>query len=242
MAKSKQLGECSCGLNLGMEDLQSPINQRVDFLCATNSENTKIKTKLEELKKRTGEYYFDKDNKLIAIPNQILNPRNPAHFIDSEETLGKNILNRYIHYRGKLHLSLIKAFRELKLNAFVFQGFQSKNYLKPKLEESKHLRRKQQCTAKNLCNCGKVRYPDLNIFEKDIMELLDIRALDDKEIDICCQLLKDLKSRENTREVPDGEPTKVEELHGESWLFSKVNLTTEKFFSIWIFTVLKRFF
>ena len=86
--------DCPCGPNLGVEQLstqdvkdsQHLINHAIDFQgrCGI-SERTMIKTKIEELKQRIGEYYFDKDNKLIAIPNQIALPKNP-HIIDPEET------------------------------------------------------------------------------------------------------------------------------------------------------------
>ena len=94
MEKPKQLKGCPCGLNLGAEQLstqdvkdsQHLINHAIDFQgpCGT-SERTLIQTKIEELKQRIGEYYFDKDNKLIAIPNQIALPKIP-HIIDPEVT------------------------------------------------------------------------------------------------------------------------------------------------------------
>ena len=251
MEKPKQLKGCPCGLNLGVEQLstqdvkdsQHLINHAIDFQgpCGT-SERTRIKTKIEDLKQRIGEYYFDKDNKLIAIPNQITLPKNP-HIIDPEETSSsiRKRDNIFIdkNYEDRLHLSIIKAARELKLQAFVFEGFQSKDCIKAKLEKCKNLRGEKQCRCKpkNVCDCGKVRYPDLNIHENDVMELLDIKKLDDEEIDNCCQLLKALKIREIKKEDNDGEPIKakkqkVEKSEGESWLFSKVNSTTEQSYSI----------
>ena len=245
MEKLKQPGECLCGLNLGVEQLstqdvkdsQHLINHAIDFQgrCGT-SERTMIKTKIEELKQRIGEYYFDKDNKLIAIPNKITLPKNP-HIIDPEET-STSIRKRdniYIdkNCEDRLHQSIIKAARELKLQAFVFEGFQSKDCIKAKLESGKNLRQDKQCRCKpkNVCDCGKVRYPDLNRHENDVMELLDIKKLDDEEIDNCCQLLKALKIKEIKKKDTDGEPSKakkqkVEKSEGESWLFSKVNSTT----------------
>ena len=251
MEKPKQLKGCPCGLNLGVEQLstqdvkdpQHLINHAIDFQgpCGT-SERTRIKTKIEELKQRIGEYYFDKDNKLIAIPNQITLPKNP-HIIDPEETSSsiRKRDNIFIdkNYEDRLHLSIIKAVRELKLEAFVFEGFQSKDCIKAKLENGKNLRQEKQCSCKprNMCDCGKERYPDLNIHENDVMELLEIKKLDDEEIDNCCQLLKALKIKEIKKKDTDGEPSKakkqkVEKSEGESWLFSKVNSTTEQSYSI----------
>ena len=129
-----------------------------------------------------------------------------------------------------LHQSIIKAVREMKLHAFVFQGFQSKDCIKAKLDKGKNLRKEKECRCKHnrACHCEKERFPDLNIHENNVMELLDVKKLDDEEIDNCSQLLKDLKIRENNKEVKKGEllkakKQKVEALDGESWLFSKVN-------------------
>ena len=251
METTKQPGECPCGLNLGVEqlstqeakDFQYLINQPIDFQgpCDTY-ERTLIRAKIEELKDKIKEYYFEKDNKLIAIPNQITNPKHP-HVIDPEETNSekRNRNNIFIdkNCEDKLHQSIIKAVREMKQRAFVFQGFQSKDCIKAKLEKGKNFRKEKECRCKHnrACHCEKERFPDLNTHENDVMELLDIKKLDDEEIDNCSQLLKDLKIRENNREVKEGEPTKakkqkVEAFEGESWLFSKVNtlsLTMSRF-------------
>ena len=243
MEKSKQLGGCHCGLDLGVEqlsaqdvkDFQNHINQPIDFQGPGGSyEQTLMKTKIEEVKERIGEYYFDKENKLIAIPNQIALPKKP-HIIDLDEE-NCNVRNRNNIFidkncEYKLHQSIIRALREIKLQAFVIQGFQSKDCIKAKLEKGKNLRREQRCKCKtlNVCDCGKVRYPDLNIHENDVMELLDIKKIKVEDIEKCSQLLKVLKIREKNKEVTDGKPTKarkqkLEEVLGESWLFSKVNI------------------
>ena len=89
MENRKQLHECPCGLNLGVvqlstqevKDFQFLINQPIDFQGPGNTyERTLIRTKLEELKDRIKEYYFDTDDKLIAIPNQIPNPKHPPTY------------------------------------------------------------------------------------------------------------------------------------------------------------------
>ena len=221
MEKSKQPRECPCGLNLGIEQLLTPdvkdfqylINQPITFQgpCDT-SERTMIKTKIKEIKERIGEYYFDKENRLIAIPNQIPLPKNPHLIYPEEEETNSEIRRRNNIFRDKncedrLHQSIIKATREMKLHAFVYQGFNSKDCIKAKVEKGKNLRIDQQCKCKpkNVCDCGKEKFPGMNIHENDVMELLDIKKLDDKEIENCSQLLKVLKTR-------------------ESMLFSKVNI------------------
>ena len=61
------------------------------------------------------------------------------------------------------------------------------------------------------------------------MEVLDIKNLDDEEIENCSQLLKVLKIREKHKEFKEGEPSqtkkyRVECVQGESLLFSTVNM------------------
>ena len=241
MEKSRGLEGCPCDLNLGVEqflekdvnDFQYITNHIIDFQGpSVTFERTMMKTKIEELKIRIGEYYFDKDNKLIAIPNQITLPKHP-HIINPDETK-KKIRERDNIFldkncEDKLHISIIKAAREMNIPAFIFEGFQSEDCIKAKLKSGKNVRKEKQCKCKlkDVCSCGRERYPELNIHENDIMELLDIRKLEDEEIEKCSQLLNVLKIRETDKKATDCGQTKamkqkVEEVEGESWLFSKV--------------------
>ena len=166
----------TCGLKLGLDSLSSQdveestaleqkynlVNQPITFLGSNSNsyENCTIKDKIEELRKKIGEYYFDKENKLIAIPNQIDLPKKPF-ILDPEETntdkLNKN--NAYIDEdcENKLHLEIIKIARKTNEHAFVMKGFNSGSCLKVEIDKGKSVRsgNKCKCKPKVECTCGK---------------------------------------------------------------------------------------
>ena len=186
------------------KDFQDLINQPITFQGPSGTyERTMMKSKIQELINRIGEYYSDTENKLIAIPYQISDPLriNPD---GTKSVIGNTSWKDKLE--EKLHQSIIKAVREMKLHALVFKRFLTIDAID-----------------------GKARNPDLNIHENEIMEVLDIKNLDDEEVENCSQLLKVLKIREKHKEFKEGEPSqtkkyRVECVQGESLLFSTVNM------------------
>ena len=221
---------CSCGLKLGVDDLSTKgvigsdkkykiLMESIHFLGQCNSsEKCTIQSKIDEIKERISEYYFEKEAKLIAIPNQIKPPKKLL-IIDADETdVKKRKANaKYMDkfYEDTLHQTIIKALREMKLHGFIMEGFQSEDCLKAKLEKGKQLRKEMQCKCKSEpdteCTCGKVKYPELNTHEKDVMEILDIKDITGEELLKSTELLKNINK--DTKSVVN---------KGDTWLFHKV--------------------
>ena len=239
METSINLSVCSCGLKLGIEQLSTDdvdnskelerkyelVNQAIHFHGNCNStEDCTILDQIIKVKDRISEYYFNPQNRLIAIPNHITLPLKPT-LVDPKEKNEKR-KNRYAiendkYYEDILHLALITTLNKLKSDGFVMEGFQSNDCLKAKFELAKQLRLDSQCTCKSDCICGKPKYSALNVHEKEALEILDCRDVSDEEIKICTQLLKDFKLTEAKRTVSK---TKTQETKtgNSSWLFNKV--------------------
>jgi hypothetical protein len=202
MDTPKQLSVCFCNLKLGIEQLSNHdvlnskdlerkyelVNQAIHFHgpCGTQ-ENCTIKEKIYELKDKIAEYYFDPEKKVIAIPNQITLPLQPIH-LDSNETDEKR-QKRYAiendkYYEDLLHLAIISNLKELDSDGFVIEGFQSGDCIKAKLELGKQLRKDSQCKCRSnqTCTCGKPRYPELNVHEKDVLDILEVGEISDNEL------------------------------------------------------------
>ena len=193
---------CSCVLNLGIEqlsvqDVQSSeqielkfklVNQAIHFhgACAS-TENCTIKDKINELKDRIADYYFDPHNSLIAIPNQISCPIQPIS-LDSKETdkkrKNRNDQENDKYYEDILHLTTINTLKKLNSNGFIMEGFNSGDCLQAKLELGKQLRKDSQCKCKTsqICTCGKPKHPELNVHEEDVMDILEVEDISDDEI------------------------------------------------------------
>ena len=229
--------ECSCELKFGEEQLSTRdvpisqqierkyglVNQAIHFLGASNSlESCTIGDKINEIKENINEFYFDKENKLIAIPNQITLPKKPI-ILDPEETDKKKIIRnqKYMdqYYEHILHQDLIKRVKEKKVHAFVMLGFQSGDCIKAKLEKAKNLRKENQCNCKadKVCKCRKQKYPDLNVHEKEIMEILEINDVGDEELTVCIRWLKAWKKLEDKNSK-----TALDAIKPDSWLYNKV--------------------
>ena len=195
MRPPERLEKCICGIGLGIEELSKQdifnsqeferryniINKSILFLGPSNSsQRCTINDKLNELKRIIGEYYVDTESKVIAIPEQTtLHERDkPQVFVDENAEIYKRFVDR--HLENVLHNSIIKALREIQAEAFVFQGFLSDSCLKEKLLKGKKFR-------KNDPN----PHPMLNIHEKEIMEMLCIDPLTEKDLNICVEQHRD---------------------------------------------------
>ena len=193
--------------------------ESIHFLGQCNSsEKCTIQSKIDEIKERISEYYFEKEDKLIAIPNQILAPKKPFIIDPNEIDEKKKKANaKYMDkfYENILQQTIIKALREMKLHGFIMEGFQSEDCLKAKLEKGKQLRKEMQCKCKSEadteCTCGKVKYPELNTHEEDVMEILDIKDITEEELIKSTELLKNINK-----------DAKSDLNKGDTWLFHKV--------------------
>ena len=236
--------ECSCGLTLGVDELSVQdvlnsqeqerkhelVNQAIHFLGACNSsEKCSIKEKINSLKNSIREYYFAKENKLIAIPNQIALPKNPNILIPEETDTKKQSTNSISidkYCEDVLHLAIINTLRKLDYHSFVMNGFQSGDCLQAKIDKGKQLRKDLQCNCKHKteCKCGKPKNAELNDHEKDVMEILDIEDMKDEELKKCTQLLHHYKLKEADRTKPKPRAPKNDQTGITSWLFNKVNI------------------
>lgn len=235
MEKQKPPSSCTCEFKLGSDQISSKdidnskklklVNESILFLGASDSvKRCTIEDKLKEIRDEIGEFYFSKETKLIAIPNQIPLPKKPIILDPDETNLAKIRENkRYMdqYYEDLLHQSVINELNKEKLNAFVMMGFQSGDFIKAKLEKSKNLRNEEQCKCKadKVCQCGGKKYPDLNAHEKEIMEILEIKNVDVEELTVCTQWLKDwkqLEDKDSTAALDAIQPDK------QSWLLNKV--------------------
>ena len=113
-------------------------------------------------------------------------------YFESKESVGlKLILDKKLE--DDLHLALVKLVNHFGWSeAFIFSGFQSDLCLKKILEDAKKLR-------------GGNQYADLNIHEKEIMEILQIDEISDEELDLCISF-----------------HLGKNETKSESWLYKKV--------------------
>ena len=188
-------GSCSCELNLGChqvstQDVLNPqhlqrkfnlVDETINFLGPSNShEQCTLQDKINEIKEVSGKYYFDKDEKIIAIPNQIELPNQP--FILDNHDNEKEIaiyLDKYCE--DLLHQNLTVALRNKQLVAFIIKGFQSGDVLRAKIEKGKSFRGKDICA-------------ELNKYEKEVMEILEIKKISDEKISECIELHKDLNN------------------------------------------------
>ena len=231
--------ECTCILKLGIEQLSDKdvlnskdlerkyklVNQAIHFHGPCDStEDSTIMDQIIKVKDNISEYYFDLENRLIAIPNHITLPVRPC-VLNPNETDEKR-KNRYAnedykYYENILHLALTTALNKFKSDGFVMEGFQSYDCLKAKFELAKQLREDSQCKCKKDCICGKLKYSALNVHEEEALEMLDCRDVTFEEIEICTQLLKDFKLTEakTTASKAMKQETKT---RNSSWLFNKV--------------------
>ena len=192
-----------------LEQNHNLVSQPITFQGSCNSlENSTIKNKIDELRVKIGEYYFDKNNKLIAIPNQINLPNKPF-ILNPEETdkRKKRVNEAYIDEdcENKFHLEIVKVARNMNEHAFVMKGFHSENCLKVKIQKAKSMRTEAKCTckAKDECTCGKEKYPELNANEKNIMDILSIDNIEQESLERCTELFHNMKltETENSEEM-----------------------------------------
>ena len=244
---------CSCGLNFGVDKLSAQdilnsheverkyklVNQTIHFHGGKeNPEICLIKEQIDQIKDRVKEFYYEKESKLIVIPNQIQLPKKPLIIHPEKDDKFKN---DYLEYM--LHQEVINAVRRNKNHAFVYQGFNSGDCLRLKSEKGNLLRKENECKCKASieCKCGKLKYPELNAHELDIMKILDVRDIEYEELAQCIEMLKKYKSKKvkksedkkketmestlpenQTQDQDDADNIEDQRKVEKSWLFNKV--------------------
>ncbi len=188
---------CTCSLQLGVypidthnndDDniLEEVGNKNIDFLGPANSyEKIKIKNKVDELKAKLSEYFYDKESQVISIPNCRSLPKYPR-IINPENPKNKKHDVMYINQNCEeiLHQQIVSAARKLKLECFVMLGFQSEDCLKFLYDQASQTRKKN-------------KFAELNKYEKKIQRILDIDDISKKDLDIC------IENHKNWKEVQD---------------------------------------
>ena len=195
MDTPNHLPVCTCNLKLGVEQLSAHdvlnseeqerkyklVNQAIHFHGACDStENCTIKKKIYEIKDRIAEYYFDPQKKVIAIPNQIIEQSTVLDKIETDKIRQRKIaIDNDKYYEDLLHLTIINILQNLDSDGFVMEGLHSGSCL-----QAKQLRKYSQCKCKsNLkCTCGKLKYPELNEHEKNMMDILEAREMTNNEL------------------------------------------------------------
>ncbi len=200
----------SCEFSLGQDSLTSHdiqnseqfrnkynlVKETIYCLDSGNTGQTcTISDKINEFKHKIGEYYFNKHEKVIAIPNQMEVPKQPR-ILKVSGTKKEN--DRFLDdfHESKLHNQIVIAVKNLNLEAFVLKGFQSQDCFKAKLEKGTKCR-------------GKDQFADLNQYEWAVMGILEIENITNEDLAECINLHKQLKSG-----------IKVDE--NSSWLFKQV--------------------
>ena len=171
---------CCCKLELGIwsistrDDIEKKYNlvsQTIDFNdYADKSQRTTILNKIEKIKQRSLEYSGNKD--VLAIPNEI--PiRKYELVLDDLSNKNEKVKLEADYLEDILHQKSIEALRSMNVKAFVMKGFISGDCLKAKIDLGRK-ERAAQGAKKNVA--------ELNVHEKDIMEILEITDIVDKNL------------------------------------------------------------
>ena len=183
----------TCGLQFGVfpfssQDYQSSNlaeelnNMSINFHGhAGKHERILAKEKIEEIKQKVADYYYDPDCKVIAIPNHFVTPKKPTVLGNKgREKQDAQILDKYLE--ECLHHELVNAARKLKMESFIFLGFQAADCI-------------HQLDKKGKDTRGKDRYAEFNQYEKRVKEILDIEDVEEEKLKSCID--EHLRWREN---------------------------------------------
>ena len=175
--------KCTCGLQFGVYTLSSK-----DFEASNLSEELNrtsinfhgpagedkrifVKEKIDEIKDKVADYYFDPDCKVIAIPNHFVVPKNPTVLgKEGKKKQDDQILNKQCE--EVLHHEIVNILRQSKMDSFVMIGFQSGDCIQQLVKKGKEFR-------------GKDLTKDFNEYEIRIKEILDIEDISKDKLDSC---------------------------------------------------------
>ena len=205
--KKQKTSLCTCSLKLGvypLSTLESQYNnvlEKIENMTinfhgpAGSNEQLKVKEKIDEIKEKIAEYYFDKNCQVIAIPNNWTLPKEPSVIgLPDREAQEKDFLNK--HCEELFHHEIVKYAREKRRESIVVNGFQSQDCLKLLSDKAKKSR-------------GKDVFAELNKFEKEIKEILNIK-------DISVE-----KLQETLEEHERWKNNKLDKNDAKSWLFKQ---------------------
>ena len=169
---------CTCSLKLGIYPLtthKSEFSKVLDDIenmeinfhgPAGSNEQLLVKRKINEIKEKIAEYYYDKNCKVVAIPNNWTIPKNPSVIGIPSSYADEDFLNK--HCEELLHHEFVRYAREKKKECLVINGFNSHDCLKDLLKKAKNSR-------------GKNLFTEFNNFEMEIKDILGIKDISEKE-------------------------------------------------------------
>ena len=171
---------CTCTLKLGvqplstLESLSSKVldnfeNMKITFHgSAGSNEQLKVREKIQEIKEKMSEYYYDRSCKVIAIPNHWTLTEKPSIIgLPKRANADKEYLNK--HCEELLHHEIVRYARENKKECCVINGFQSHNCLKSLMNEAIKSRENNM-------------FSQLNESEKKIKEILKIEDISEEKL------------------------------------------------------------
>ena len=205
--KKQKTSLCTCSLKLGVyplstlesqysKVLENLENMTINFHgSAGSNEQLKVKEKIDEIKEKIAEYYFDKNCQVIAIPNTWKIPKNPSVIgLPNRKAQDEEFLNK--HCEELLHHEIVKYAREKKKECIVLNGFHSQDCLKLLIDKAKRSREKNV-------------FAELNKEEKEIKDILNIK---DISVEMLQETLEEHKSWKNY---------KLDKKDANSWLFKQ---------------------
>ena len=174
---------CTCDLQFGVYSLssQDPLtfnmskefgNLSINF-HGPAGENQRIlaKEKIEEIKKKVADYYYDPECKVIAIPNHYVTPKKPT-VLGKKGNENKDVQILDKHCEEHLHHQLVDTAIKSKIESFIMQGFQASDCIHQLVKKGKDIR-------------GKENYAEFNKHEKRVKEILGIEDVEEEKLQSC---------------------------------------------------------
>ena len=184
---------CTCGFQLGFFPLSSQDSQTSNLAeelskmsinfhgPAGDNQRLLAKEKIEEIKQKVADYYYDPECKVIAIPNHFVTPKKPTVLGKvGKEKQDAQILDKYLE--ECLHHELVNAARNSNLETFIINSFQSGDCI-------------QQIVKKGKDTRGKDNYAEFNQYEKRVKDILGMEDVEEDKLMSCIEEHK--KWREN---------------------------------------------
>ncbi len=188
--------------------------------AAGQNQRILVQEKIEEIKKKVADYYFDPDCKVIAIPNHYVMPKKPTVLgKKGKKNQDDQILDK--HCEELLHHELVNTAREAKMESFILNSFQSGDSVQQLVQKGKHAR-------------GKDSYAEFNKHELRVKEILGIEDVEEEKLKSCID--EHLKWRQNPLEFQDSENWLFKK---ESLYFSMKSFCSIKFFMIYLLIMIQ---
>ncbi len=162
-------------------------------------ENQRIlaKEKIEEIKKKVRDYYYDPDCKVIAITNHYVTPKKPT-VLGKKGNENKDVQILDKHCEEYLHHQLVDTALKSKIESFIMLGFESGCCIQQLVNKGKDMRAR-----------GKDKYAEFNNYEKRIKNILGIKDVEKEKLNFCIDEHLNWKRNPSEFKGPD------------TWLFKK---------------------